>query len=121
MKNVLITLLIVLLSIAITFAVWMLSVPFARANAKRVGDIEEAYKVQDADIRISSYEWFYQQYEQIQATKRKAELATGSFEERGIKMVLADMISEYNSRASMTKTRGQWKPKDLPYQIDYQN
>lgn len=121
MKNILITLLIILVSIAITLAVWTLSVPFAKANAKRVEEIKEAYKVQDADIRISSYEWFYQQYEQIQATKRKAELAAGSFEERGIKMVLADMISEYNSRASMTETKGQWKPKDLPYQIDYQN
>ena len=86
-------------------------------NAKRVNDIRESYITQDANVRVNSYEWFYDMYHQIQATERKAELAKGTPEERGIRMVLSGMIQEYNAKCRMTGTRAQWKPRDLPFEI----
>lgn len=87
-------------------------------NAKRVNDIREEYIKQDADVRVNSYEWFYDMYHQIKATRRKAELAKGTPEERGIRMVLEGMIEEYNAKSRMTGTRAQWKPRDLPFEIN---
>ena len=57
-------------------------------------------------------------YHQIKATRRKAELAKGTPEERGIRMVLEGMIEEYNAKSRMTGTRAQWKPRDLPFEIN---
>lgn len=91
---------------------------FHRWNAKRVNDIKQPYLVQDANVRISSYEWFYDMKEQIEATRRKAEIAKGTEEERGIRMVLSGMIAEYNAKSRMAATKAQWKASDLPYQIE---
>ena len=82
------------------------------------GDIEQEYIIQDARTRVSTYEWFYDQYEQIQATQLKAQIARGTEEEAGIQMVLASMIAEYNAMARKEHTRAQWMPTDLPYQIE---
>ena len=101
----------------ILIVVAMLSPAFHSCNAKRVNDIRESYITQDADVRVNSYEWFYDMYYQIQATKRKAEIAKGTPEERGIRMVLSGMIEEYNAKSRMIGTKAQWKPKDLPFEI----
>lgn len=116
-KTILIILAIIAV-IAISIAWWFVGPEFAKVDAKRTGDIRQEYIIQDARVRVSTYEWFYQQYEQIQATKTKAKLAEGQPEEMGIKMVLADMIAEYNAKASMRETKAQWKPTDLPYYIE---
>lgn len=87
-------------------------------NAGRVNDIRQEYIIQNAQGRVASYEWFYDMQEQISATRKKAELAKGTTEERGIRMVLAGMIAEYNAKSRMKSTRAQWKAVDLPYQIE---
>lgn len=97
---------------------WAVGPAVARIDARVQGDIEQEYIVQDARTRVSTYEWFYDQYEQIQATKLKAEIAAGTKEESGIQMVLASMIAEYNAMARKEHTRAQWMPQDLPYQIE---
>ena len=91
---------------------------FHKWNAKRHNDIRESYIKQDANVRVNSYEWFYDMYHQIKATRRKAELAKGTPEESGIRMVLEGMIEEYNAKSRMTGTRAQWKAPELPYQIE---
>ena len=91
---------------------------FHRWNARRVNDIRQEYIVQDANVRVNTYEWFYDMYEQIEATKRKADIAKGTPEEKGIRMVLASMIAEYNAKSRMTATKAQWKAADLPYSIE---
>lgn len=48
----------------------------------------------------------------------KAEIAKGTPEEAGIRMVLASMIADYNAMARKQHTRAQWMPSDLPYQIE---
>jgi hypothetical protein len=66
---------------------------------------------------IQNYQWYYDQYNSIQA--QKANLATmgkEAEEYRGTKMVLNNMIGEYNSRSKQI-TRNLWKASDLPYQI----
>lgn len=97
----------------------LLALPaFHRWNAGRVNDIRQEYIIQNAQGRVASYEWFYDMQEQISATRKKAELAKGTTEERGIRMVLAGMIAEYNAKSRMKSTRAQWKAVDLPYQIE---
>lgn len=109
----------ILTAFAIISVIVAVSLPiFHRWNARRVNDIKQEYIIQDANVRVNTYEWFYDMYEQIQATRRKAELAKGTEEEKGIRMVLAGMISEYNAKARMTATKAQWKGKDLPYYIE---
>ena len=95
------------------------SVSFAKWHARRINDISQEYRIQDAGKRIAGYEWFYAQYHEIEATRVKADLAKGTFEETGIRQVLASMIAEYNAKADSIKTVGQWRASDLPDHINY--
>ena len=105
----------------------LVSVPFilkysktiAHARAVAINDVRQEYIIQDANKRIAGYEWFYAQYNEIEATRVKAKLAEGTPEEIGIKQVLASMIAEYNAKASSILTVGQWKAADLPSYITY--
>ena len=78
-----------------------------------------AQKVVNADAIVYNYEWFYDQYYQIKATRGNLFLLEkGSVEYTGTVMVLNQMISEYNSNSSKI-TRNMWKPRDesLPHEI----
>lgn len=110
---------IIIIVLIIAVVVLLLTPIFHKWNAKRVNDIRQEYVIQDANVRVQTYEWFYDMYEQITATRKKAETVRGMPEEKGIIMVLHGMIAEYNSKARMTKTKAQWMPQDLPYQIEY--
>ena len=113
--------LIVILAVAVLAGiVWLTySVGFARWHARRVNDIRQEYVIQDAGRRVAGYEWFYAQYNEIEATKIKADLAKGTQEEVGIRQVLASMIAEYNAKADSVLTVGQWRASDLPNHITY--
>ena len=89
----------------------------ARAVATWSNDLKQEYMIQNAKSRIQNYEWFYEQYEAIKSTASKVRLSEGS-EKNSIRMVLADMISEYNARSRQTMTRANWKSESLPYQIE---
>ena len=91
--------------------------PFAKFNARFKNDIKQEYMIQDATSRIQNYEWFYEQYEAIKSTANKVKLSEGS-EKNSIRMILADMISEYNARSRQTMTRANWKSESLPYQVN---
>lgn len=80
-------------------------------------DLKESWMRQDANKRLSNYEWFYDQYGVINSTATKAKMASEP-EKTAIKMVLSDMVEEYNSKSRMNHTKAMWKPVDLPYQID---
>lgn len=109
----------IVLSVVVVTAVIVipLTPAFHKWNAKRVNDIKQEYVVQDADVRVSTYEWFYDQYGQIQATADKARLLKGE-DRTGTEMVLSGMVQEYNSKARMQETKAMWMPRDIPYQID---
>lgn len=100
------------------FGIFTMTPMFHRWYAVYTNDIKEPYIVQDAHIRVSTYEWFYDMYGEIEATRKKAQIAAGSQEEKGIRMVLEGMIAEYNAMASKKATRAQWMPTDLPYKIE---
>ena len=117
-KVILITIIVLLVIATCVVAHYVLARPWAKFDAKFKNDIKQEYIIQDADTRIATYEWFYDQYEQIQATRLKAEIAKGTQEESGIQMVLASMIADYNAMARKQHTRAQWMPSDLPYQIE---
>lgn len=114
----LLTVLGVLLIVA-AIAILTYSVGFAKWSARKFNDVRQEYIIQNANRRIAGYEWFYAQYNEIEATRIKAEIAEGTQEEAGIRQVLASMIAEYNAKADSVMTVGQWRAKDLPGHIDY--
>lgn len=94
--------------------------PIRKANdalATFDNDLKESWLRQDAGKRLADYEWFYDQYGVIKATKTKVLLAKEP-EKTAIKMVLTDMVEDYNSKSRMKHTKAMWKPQDLPYQIN---
>jgi len=75
-------------------------------------------KTVNAKAVIQNYEWFYDQYNQIQAQEANIEVLPPDASERpGMSMVLNRAIAEYNSKSRMI-TRNLWKADDLPYQIE---
>lgn len=78
-----------------------------------------AQKVVNAESIVYNYEWFYDQWNTIKATRANLFLLErGSPDYKGTVMVLNQMISEYNSNSAKV-TRNMWKPpdKDLPHEI----
>ena len=74
-------------------------------------------KVVNADAIVYNYQWFYDQYQAIEAQKANLGIVDADSQEyRGMKMVLNRNIAEYNSRSSQI-TRNLWKANDLPYTI----
>jgi len=70
-----------------------------------------------AEKIVYNYQWFYDQYQSIQAQKANLHIVpVDSVEYRGMKQVLNRNIAEYNSRASQI-TRNVWKAGDLPYSL----
>lgn len=75
-------------------------------------------KVTSAESIIQNYEWFYDQYNAIQAQQANIKtMPAGASELPGMNMVLNNSIAEYNSKSRQI-TRNMWKAKDLPYQIE---
>ena len=109
---------IVLVVVGGLLVYWFAGPSIAKLDAGVRGDIGQEYIIQDARTRVGTYEWFYDQYEEIQATELKVRIAKGTEEESGIRMVLASMIAEYNAMARKEHTRAQWMPADLPYQME---
>ena len=107
----------IILLIGLTVSMTSCTRRFHAWNSERVGDIEEMYKVQDADNRLYNYQWFFDQYNQIQATANNAMLLEGD-EKKGTLMVLNSMIAEYNSKASQERNAAKWKSARLPQYID---
>lgn len=101
---------VVLLLSVIGFVTGIISLPFRSA----AGVLE---RTMAPDAIIGNYQWFYDQYNAIQA--QKANLGTlpkDARERPGLLMVLNSMIGEYNSRSNQIN-RNLWKASDLPYQI----
>lgn len=117
LTKVLLGILIFLILIGIIVGYFVFARPYHRFRADFVNDIRQEYIIQDARTRISTYEWFYDQYEQIEALKANLSILEGK-EAQGTLLVLNQMIGEYNSKARMDYTRAQWMPTDLPYEIE---
>jgi hypothetical protein len=82
---------------------------------KAVGLVGSVTSNQDI---VQNYQWFYDQYNAVQSQKINYEsMPDGAQERDGMRMVLNNSISEYNSRSRQI-TRNLWKANDLPYQIE---
>ena len=97
--------LIVILAVAVLAGiVWLTySVGFARWHARRVNDIRQEYVIQDTGRRVAGYEWFYAQYNEIEATRLKAEIAEGTQEETGIR--LESMLKEITEAPGLSRVQ----------------
>lgn len=83
------------------------------------GDVDETYMVQDARNRILSYDWYYDQYAQINAQIANVESTSKEDEDRvSMIRVVNSMIGEYNAR-SRQYNHNLWKASDLPYEIEF--
>ena len=83
------------------------------ANSKLArwnNDLEQEWIIQDANKRLSNYEWFYDQYGIIKSTASKVKLTEGEEQKA--------MVEAYKSRSKQSMTRALWKAPDLPYQIN---
>ena len=89
----------------------------ARSIATWENDIRQEFKVQDADNRLYNYQWFYDQYQQCNATAQNVKLLNGD-EKTGTLMVLNSMIAEYNSKSSQIINAALFKADDLPYKLE---
>ena len=64
-----------------------------------------------------NYQWFYDQYNSIQAQKANLSVYDPTSQEyKGMKLVLNRNIADYNSRSSQIN-RSLWKATDLPHTI----
>lgn len=92
---------------ALVFSFWPFSVAKGVVN-----------KVVNAESIVNNYQWYYDQYNTIRAQQINYEsMAPDAYERNGMRMVLNNSISEYNSRSKQI-TRNLWKPSDIPYQIE---
>jgi len=112
---VIVLLVLIYIAAAISFSIW----PFSVARGL-------AHKVVNEDAIIQNYEWFYDQHNAIkaQAANVKVIKAMPTSEKQqtelaGTKMVLNNMVAEYNSRSKQIN-RNMWKANDLPYQLNHE-
>lgn len=92
------------------FITGVISLPFRSAR----GVLE---KTLTPDAIIGNYQWYYDQYNAIQAQKANLTTLEKTARERpGLLMVLNSMIGDYNSRSNQIN-RNLWKATDLPYQM----
>lgn len=78
-------------------------------------------KVTSPEQIVYNYQWFYDQYNAIQAQAANVKvLPEGSQERIGAQMVLNNAIGEYNSRSRQI-TRNLWKADGLPHQINLED
>jgi len=83
----------------------------------RIWPFSLIYKVANTNTMIQNYEWFYDQYNVIQAQQANISITSKDAPEyQGMVMVLNNAIGEYNSRSRQI-TRNLWKADDLPYKI----
>ena len=89
---------------------------FATSPLRSIGGVVS--KTISSENILANYQWFYDQKNEIDATRNKVKIARRNNlpETAGIEMVLQGMIGEYNSRSKQIN-RKLWKANDLPYQI----
>lgn len=99
------------------------------------GKIDAKEKIESAEHRLYSYEYFYDKYGSIQSYKTTLESqyevleSAESKKERarirsniaGIKSQLRRSIEEYNAEANKIKTKGKFREDDLPVEIEMEN
>lgn len=88
-----------------------------RRSADRYNDVEEIWKVQDADKRLQDMHWFEDTYQQIQAYTIQVESETNVERANAVKTVLNRRIGEYNSRMRQYD-RAMWANNGLPEKIE---
>jgi hypothetical protein len=110
----------VIVLLAILIAIYAIgSLIFGLWPFSSIGGV--AKKVTEPEQIIYNYQWFYDQYNAIQAQAANIKvLPEGSQERMGARMVLNNAIGEYNSRSKQI-TRNLWKAEGLPHQINLED
>ena len=80
-------------------------------------DMREIDRVEDVDNRMSSYSWFYDQYNAIQAYQIQYDSDTDPDRKAAVKMILNREIAKYNSN-SQKYFMAAWKGNGLPESIE---
>lgn len=128
MWTVLIVVLLVGLWLAIASSIWGLRV----ATAGLYGRGEARIQIQSAPFRIEAYQYFFNQCASIQGLEGKIEELTAQLTKlepgtreynytlsslTGVKGLRREAIAKYNQDALKDYTEGQFRDRDLPYQL----
>jgi hypothetical protein len=81
-------------------------------------DMREIDYAQDVDNRVSSYEWFYDMHQQIEAYKVQYELEKDPDIKSGVRNILNRQIAQYNAN-SQKYFKAMWKGRGLPDEIPF--
>jgi len=126
---------VVMYLIGLGIAIWLLIIGFwgfGVATANIFGRGEAHKQIQSAPFRIGAYQYFFNQCASIQGLEGKidelttqlAQLEPGTREHNytlasltGVKGLRHEAIRKYNQDALKDYTEGQFRDKDLPYQL----
>lgn len=121
-------LVITILWVAVATSVWGLRV----ATAGIYGRGEAIREIQSVEFRLEAYQYFFSQYASIKGLEGKIDELTvqlGQMEPgtreynytlsslAGVKGLRHEAIQKYNADAQRNYTQGQFRDKDLPFQI----
>lgn len=112
------TFLLVLLLLGATFGI-----KWVTADARGRGAAREQIKA-NGSFRIAAYNDFFNLCAGIQAQEDRIKIfqddpsPNGQVNLRAVQAKRAELIREYNNKASREYTEGQFKDSDLPYRID---
>ncbi len=103
------------LLVGVILALMIIGTVFTCLPLRVARDVVE--KTITAENVVYNYQWYYDQFNSIQAQKANLKaVEKDSQEYRGMLFVLNRNIAEYNSKSSQI-TRNLWKANDLPYVI----
>lgn len=106
------------LVIFLAFAVFSVITSAIKGTWPFSSAVKVVEKVTAAESIIYNYEWFYDQYNAIEAQRKNMEFMDNPVDRAGTRMVLNNMIAEYNAKSAEI-TRNLWKANDLPFKIEY--
>lgn len=101
-------------------------VKWVTADARGAGDAREQIKA-NGSFRIAAYNEFFDLCSSVQAQEDRIRIFSddpspeGQINLRAVEAKRADLIREYNSKASREYTEGQFRDSDLPFQLSVNN
>lgn len=98
-------------------------IKWVTADARGAGAAREQIKA-DPNFRIAAYQEFFDLCSAVQAQEDRIEIfqedtsPNGQTNLRAVKAKRAELIREYNNKATRNYTQGQFRDSDLPYQLN---
>ena len=122
MRYVVLAVVAIVVVIGVSTLGWLYA---GRVTAPIRGVTEQVEITNSGAYRVQGYEKFYRWHEELDAIDNKLLVFNGVLSGRdytnclGLRAYRADVVGKYNSASRARETIGQWRPADLPYQLDH--